>query len=124
MAKKVKAVAMPCKVNRWMLVDLETGEIVDDAQGFGYRTARGAHAAWAYRHPSAEQAQRRKVNQKHNRAFLKQHKHFEDAWLEVCLECYKNGTEPTYGDFKDLVYQFEPDYEGSVRSLYYYVGNY
>lgn len=38
MAKKLKAVAMPRKVNRWMLVDVETGEIVDDAQDFGYRT--------------------------------------------------------------------------------------
>lgn len=122
-AKKVKAVAMPRKVNRWMLVDVETGEIVDDAQGFGYRTARGAHAAWAYHHQTSEQAHRRKINQKRNREFLRKHKHFEDAWAEVCLDCYKDGTEPGYSDFKDLVQEFASDYEGSVRSLYYYVQN-
>lgn len=122
-AKKVKAVAMPRKVDRWMLVDVETGEIVDDAQGYGYRTARGAHAAWAYHHQTGEQAHRRKVNQKRNREFLQKHKHFEDGWAEVCLDCYKNGTEPGYSDFKDLVQEFESDYEGSVRSLYYYVQN-
>lgn len=123
MAKQVKAVAMPRKVNRWMLVDLETGEIVDDAQGYGYRTARGAHAAWAYHHQTSEQAQRRKTNLKHNRAFLKRHKHFDDAWAEVCLDCYKDGVEPGYSDFKGLVQEFEPDYQGSVRSLYYFVQN-
>ena len=123
MAKKVKAVAMPRKVNRWMLVDVETGEIVDDAQGYGYRTARGAHAAWAYHHQTSEQAQRRKTNLKHNRAFLKRHKHFDDAWAEVCLDCYKDGVEPGYSDFKGLVQEFEPDYQGSVRSLYYFVQN-
>lgn len=123
MAKQVKAVAMPRKVNRWMLVDVETGEIVDDAQGYGYRTARGAHAAWAYHHQTSEQAQRRKTNLKHNRAFLKRHKHFDDAWAEVCLDCYKDGVEPGYSDFKGLVQEFEPDYQGSVRSLYYFVQN-
>ena len=34
---------------RYRLVDVATGEIVDDAQGYGYRTAAGAHRAYGYK---------------------------------------------------------------------------
>ena len=34
---------------RFVLVDTETGEIVDDAQGYGYKTASGAHKAYGYK---------------------------------------------------------------------------
>lgn len=100
MSKQVKAVEMPNKYNRYMLIDVETGEIVDDAQGYGYRT---------------------KQNRKRNEEFLKQHKHFEDAWGEVCLECYKDGEEPSYDDFKMLIEQFDPNFDGNKYSLYKYV---
>lgn len=36
MSKQVKAVEMSNKYNRYMLIDIATGEIVDDAQGYGY----------------------------------------------------------------------------------------
>lgn len=105
-AKHVKAVEMPNKYNRYMLTDIETGEIVSDAQGYGYRT---------------KQKHARKQNKKKNKEFLKQHKHFEDAWAEVCLECYKDGEEPSYNDFKMLIDEFEPDFDGNKYSLYKYV---
>ena len=34
---------------RWRLVDEDTGKIVDDAQGWGYKTARNAYRAHAYK---------------------------------------------------------------------------
>lgn len=34
---------------RFVLVDTETGEIVDDAQGYGYKTAHGAHKAYGWK---------------------------------------------------------------------------
>lgn len=36
-------------VTRYCIVDADTGEILDDAQGYGYKTAQKAHAAWAYK---------------------------------------------------------------------------
>ncbi len=35
MARKVKAVPMPDKYKRYMIIDENTGEILDDAQGYG-----------------------------------------------------------------------------------------
>lgn len=34
---------------RYRLMDVATGEIVDDAQGYGYRTAAGARRAYGYK---------------------------------------------------------------------------
>lgn len=33
---------------RYVIVDIDTGEILDDAQGYGYRTAQKAYAGYNY----------------------------------------------------------------------------
>ena len=38
-----------CWDERWCVVDAETGEVLDDAQGYGFKTAKKAHAAWRYK---------------------------------------------------------------------------
>ncbi len=35
---------------RYAVIDMESGEIVDDAQGYGYKSAQKAYAGWAYKH--------------------------------------------------------------------------
>lgn len=104
-----------------MLINADTGEIVDDAQGYGYKTAQKAHAAYAYQHRTPKQAKAHKKNQQLNKAFLKAHKGFDNGWAEVCLDCYKNGEEPTYQDFKSLVNQYDDNFPGNIYSLYCYV---
>ena len=34
---------------RYCIVSTETGEVLDDAQGYGYRTAQKAYSAYAYK---------------------------------------------------------------------------
>ncbi len=34
---------------RYVIKDMESGEIVDDAQGYGYKSAQKAYAGWAYK---------------------------------------------------------------------------
>lgn len=34
---------------RFCIISAETGEVLDDAQGYGYKTAQKAHAAYAYK---------------------------------------------------------------------------
>ena len=49
---------------RYVVVDKETGEVLDNAQGYWYRTVQAAYKAWAYktrdRSKDKEKAQRRK----------------------------------------------------------------
>ena len=61
MDKKYKAVAITVThkpvdefdlVNheiRYVIKDTESGSIVDDAQGYGYKTAQKAYAGWSYK---------------------------------------------------------------------------
>lgn len=37
---------------RYVIVDKETREVLDDAQGYGYKSPQGAHAAWSYKNRS------------------------------------------------------------------------
>lgn len=34
---------------RYVVIDKETNEILDDAQGYGYKDIKGAYAAWGYK---------------------------------------------------------------------------
>ncbi len=48
--------------NRWVLVDKESGIIVDTAQGYGYTTPRRAYACWSYKHPYETMSMKDKSN--------------------------------------------------------------
>lgn len=47
MAKQIKVVKMPNAYGRYIIVNPDTSEILDDAQGYGYRSPQKAHAAWS-----------------------------------------------------------------------------
>ena len=55
MDKKYRAVVFKMPNNsdkaerRYVIKDMESGEIVDDAQGYGYKSAQKAYAGWAYK---------------------------------------------------------------------------
>ena len=40
-------------------VIIESGEIVDDAQGYGYKTAQKAYAGWSYKNRDKSKVQER-----------------------------------------------------------------
>lgn len=37
---------------RWRIVDKETGKVLDDAQGWGYKSRQNAHIGWSYNRKS------------------------------------------------------------------------
>lgn len=113
----IKAVPMPHKFDRYVIINSATGEILDDAQGYGYRTPQKAYAAYSYRHASGAQAHRRKLNKK----FVKTHTKFMDDWTQEMFYALKDGEKAGYNDFKKLLLDEVPDYDGNIRSLYWYV---
>ena len=34
---------------RYIIIDTDTGEVLDDANGYGFKTAQGAHRCWGYK---------------------------------------------------------------------------
>ena len=55
-SKNIKAIKSEVlssrRSERYVIVDTETGEILDDAQGFGYKSAPKAYAAFNYKNKS------------------------------------------------------------------------
>lgn len=45
---------------RYRIVSTETGEILDDAQGYGYKSAQKAYAAYAYKHRDKKRIRKNK----------------------------------------------------------------
>ena len=114
---KARAVAMPTNSARYMVVDIETNRVLDDARGYGYRSKAKAYAAYSFKHPTKKQAQ----NRRHNHAFLREHPDFLDEWNNYIFSCIKDMHQPRYDDFHKMVLELEPDYKGDIKSLYYYV---
>ncbi len=46
---------------RYVIVDSQTGEILDDAQGYGFKTPRGAYAAWGYKNQGKEKRKENRI---------------------------------------------------------------
>lgn len=75
--------------SRYVVVDLETGEIVDDAQGYGYKTQRNAYAAYAYKTRDKSKELERKNREIYIRQWMKEHKSFVRFIDEIAIEIVK-----------------------------------
>lgn len=80
------------KPQRFCIVDVETGEILDDAQGWGYKTAQKAHAAWAYKNQSKSERETKEAKQKKAKAWLKAHPKFVEAMDQFYFEIELKGS--------------------------------
>lgn len=61
---------------RYRIVSVDTGEVLDDAQGYGYKTAQKAYAGYSYKNRDKSKAKQEKVNKikkwmKENKSFIK-----------------------------------------------------
>ena len=63
---------------RFRLVNKDTGEIIDDAQGYGYRTVQGCYKAMYYKRNRGTI----KSDEKKARGLIKQHKRIYKSAIE------------------------------------------
>ena len=69
---------------RYVMVDKATGEIVDDAQGYGYRSKQSAYRGFSYRFRSKEKKEKDR-KEKAIRAWMACHDDFVKALLHFEL---------------------------------------
>ena len=101
---------------RFRIVSTETNEILDDAQGYGYKTAQKAHSAYAYKTRDRAKDKEKQAKKRHIQRWLKEHKDFAEAMDNVALDVMKG----VYDKFdaalvKKLLAEFEltPDFTAS-----------
>lgn len=72
--------AVPFSVDRYetryQIISTETGEILDDAQEYGYKTARKAYAGFAYKNRDKSKDKERLEQKKHIKNWMRQNKSF------------------------------------------------
>ncbi len=103
-------------------MDVATGEIVDDAQGYGYRTAAGAHRAYGYK--SMPKSGKREIASVKSRVrhFREENPTFVDDMEYCMLNACKDGVEYTFKDFRKLLDEEKPDLrELTPEQLFRYI---
>lgn len=91
---------------RYILIDADTGEVLDDAQGYGYKTQRKAHAAYSYKTLSAEQRRQKAVVRRKVRDWLERRPQIQDQLLSLALRAELDHRTLENADVQNLLAQF------------------
>ena len=78
---------------RYVIVDKETGEILDDASGYGYKTGQAAHRGWAYK--SKPKEEKNKMNKQYLiiMNWMKENKKIVNGLEHLYFYAFKDGVE-------------------------------
>jgi hypothetical protein len=88
---------------RSVVVDAATGEVIDDAQGYGYQTAPNAHRARAYTSMSPPKKQQRDTVKKGVRRWCQKHSEFMADIERAMPYALKDGEAFTEADVTALL---------------------
>ncbi len=74
---------------RYVVVDKESGEVIDDAQGYGYKSAQKAYAAYNYKTRDKSKDREKAKKKKQVLIWLKEHPDFAEAMDQYAIEVEK-----------------------------------
>lgn len=74
---------------RYRLVDSETGEILDDAQGYGYKSAQKAYASYAYKNRDKNKDKEKARKTRHIKSWLASHQEILQAMDNLAFDVAK-----------------------------------
>lgn len=79
---------------RFVIVDDETGQVLDDAQGYGYKSPQNAHAAWAYKHRDRSKDSIKKKTKRNVLSWCKEHQDFVEGLESIAFHVAKGSYGP------------------------------
>lgn len=93
--KSYRAVLSPelsdAQTRRYVIIDTETGQVIDDSQGYGYKTIRKAYEGFSYRFQSQKKrAEQKKIRSSLNRVLL-ENPELESEIEELCYQKIPSG---------------------------------
>lgn len=91
------------KEGRWRIVNAENGEVLDDAQGYGYKTPRNAHAAWGFKNRDKSKDEEKYKKRLRAWKFLEDDKKLLRRLEDESWWALKDGEEFTANDIKRVI---------------------
>jgi len=88
---------------RYVVVDEATGEVLDDAQGYGDRTAQNAHRASAYKSMPPKKKRQRDAAKRHVQRWCAQHPEVVQHLEQATLYAVKDGENVSVTDVRALL---------------------
>lgn len=79
---------------RYVVIDKSTGEVLDNAQGYGYKSIHGAYAAYAYTHRDKSKDAEKRRREEEIRSWMKEHKNFIGLMDTFSFEIAKGSWGP------------------------------
>ena len=79
---------------RYVIVDKDTGAILDDAQGYGYKSIKNAYAAYSYKNRDKSRDKEKAEKKRHIKEWMKQHKSFVHLMDTFAFEIAKGSWGP------------------------------
>lgn len=73
---------------RFVVVAEETGNVLDDAQGYGYKSKQKAMAAWSYKNRDKSKDAEKRKKQRMIKAWLKDHRSDRRASAESSSQSF------------------------------------
>ena len=97
---------------RYVVVDKDTGEVLDDAQGYGYRSVQKAYAAYNYKNRDKSKDAEKRAKKRHILKWLSEHKEFDGLMEAVAFDCLKCGEPFNAGLVKEMLKEnnLKPDF--------------
>ena len=88
---------------RYVVIDTETGEIVDDAQGYGYKSKQNAYKAWTYKSKVKNPKKHKAEVKKKVTEFKKEHKGLMKRLEDMMFYAFKDNEELTNKDIEHFL---------------------
>ena len=107
--------------NRYVIIDKETNQVLDDANGYGYKSKENAHRCWAYKSRSKED--KNKINKKYEAVikWIDKNKKIIDELDNMAFYAFKDGDDLTTKDIEEVIGKHQ---EFTTRQFIYVYHNY
>jgi hypothetical protein len=105
---------------RYVVVDEATGEIVDDAQGYGYKSAQNAHRAHADKSMPPKKKRQRDAAKRQVQRWCAQHPEFMQHVEQSMFYATKDDQNVTEADVRALLAEHGLELPFSVKDLMQY----
>ena len=102
---------------RYVVVDEATGEVVDDAQGCGYKSAQNAHRAHAYKSMPPKKKRQRDAVKRQAQRWCAQHPEFMQHVEQSMFYAMKDGQNVTEADVRAILADHGLELPFSVKDL-------